>query len=170
MLCRKGPSVALCVSDWAEFYSVSSQANSWLFPTADSAVVHTHFKACRAGRGRGALSIVLDTLELQRSGWTHRAPATSPSWELELKVHATTAHLFVFLNKIYFMYLSIVPACTYVHHVHACSSQRPKEEFGSSGTGVPGCCKLSRGCWQQGLSPLQQKQVLLASPKPKSHS
>lgn len=42
-----------------------------------------------------------------------------------------------------------------------------KRNVGSSGTGVTGCCKLSRGHWEQGLSPLQEKPMLLTiSPAP----
>lgn len=45
-----------------------------------------------------------------------------------------------------------------------------KRNVGSSGTGVTGCCKLSHGPWEQGLSPLRREvsaAYYLPSPKPK---
>ena len=49
--------------------------------------------------------------------------------------------LYSILFKFYFMCMSVLPACMYVHHVHAWCPKRSEEDPGSPETGVTGSCK-----------------------------
>lgn len=59
------------------------------------------------------------------------------------------------------MFVSVLPTCTSMYHMHALCSQRPEEGDRLSGTGVTDGCELPRGCWEQNPGHLQEQPVPL---------
>lgn len=57
----------------------------------------------------------------------------SPQRILELQ--CKSQHILVIL-KIYFIWMNVLPSCTYVNHMHAWCPKRPEEDTKSSGTWV----------------------------------
>lgn len=62
---------------------------------------------------------------------------------------------------IYFIRMSILPACLYVHYLCAWCLQRPKEVVGSPGTGVTDDSVQLYGFWELNLAYLEDQLVLL---------
>lgn len=61
---------------------------------------------------------------------------------------------------------SVLPACTYVYHIHAWHPQRSEETVRSTGTGVTGYCEIPFGCWDPNVAPLQEQLVFLTAEPP----
>ena len=57
------------------------------------------------------------------------------------------------------MYVGILPACVYVHYIHAWWLQRPGIRF--PGTGFKDSWEPPCGCWESSLGPLVEETVLL---------
>lgn len=55
------------------------------------------------------------------------------------------------------MCICALPACLYVHHMHALL-WRPEEDVGTPRTGVLDGCKLPCGYWEWNLSPLKSSK------------
>lgn len=55
------------------------------------------------------------------------------------------------------MCMSVLPACTYVHHMHTWCPWRPEEVVWVPRTGVRGGCE----CWGSNLDLLKEQQVFL---------
>lgn len=91
------------------------------------------------------------------------------SVQLALLVHLLVLLILSFKRFIYFMYMSVLPACRYVHHVCAWYLWRPEESVGSSRTRVTGSCEPSYRCRRLNPDPPQDQQVLLIA-EPSSQS
>lgn len=71
-----------------------------------------------------------------------------------------SVQLIIFLD-LYLMRSGVLPACTSVHHMKACSPWKPEEGILSPATGITDGCKQPCGSWQLNLGLLEEKPVLL---------
>lgn len=67
----------------------------------------------------------------------------------------------IFFFRFLFDETGVLPACTSVYHMKACSPRKPEEDVSSPGTGITDVCKLPCGGWQLMLGLLEEKPVLL---------
>jgi hypothetical protein len=68
-----------------------------------------------------------------------------------------------FLMHFYFLCMSVLSQCIYVHHMHAWCPQKSEEGVRVPGTRVMSICEPPCGCQELNLGPLQEHPVLLTA-------
>lgn len=74
--------------------------------------------------------------------------------------HVYSWYIFFFCFKLnFFLCVWLLPAYTYVHHMHTYCPQKFKEGAESPGTGVISGCEPPCGCWELNPSTLQAQEL-----------
>jgi hypothetical protein len=68
-------------------------------------------------------------------------------------------YIFIYLNFIYFMGMSVLSTYMFIHHVHAWCLRGPEEGVGSPGAGVTDHKESPCGYWNSSLDPVEGKPV-----------
>lgn len=64
---------------------------------------------------------------------------------------------------LYFLFINVLPACTYVLCVNIWCSWVPEEVIVCPGTRVTNGCELLCWCWELNLDPLQEQNIILTT-------
>lgn len=74
----------------------------------------------------------------------------------------------IFVDLLYFICVSVLPACMYMYkyHMFGWCLQRSKEDVESPGTGVADGCKPPCGFWELNSCLLQKQVNLTMEPSP----
>ena len=59
------------------------------------------------------------------------------------------------------MFMSVLPVCMSVNHIHPSSLGRPEEGTRPSGIGITDSCELLLWYWELNVGPLEEEEVLL---------